>query len=217
MRPYAILSCAVSLDGYLDDVAAERLVLSGPADLDRVDGLRAECDAILVGAGTVRADNPRLLVRSAERRAARVHAGSPATPLRVTVTASGDLDPAGALFTAGEAPPLVYAPAARRDAVAARLGATATVAVADDLPALLADLAGRGVDRLLVEGGTAVLTAFLAAGLADELHLAVAPLLLGSRGGARFVGPAEFPTGRLRLLGVAAAGDMAVLRYGPTG
>ncbi|NEC29873.1 5-amino-6-(5-phosphoribosylamino)uracil reductase, partial [Streptomyces sp. SID8111] len=84
---------AVSLDGFLDDTGPERLLLSGAADFDRVDEVRASCDAILVGAGTLRADNPRLLVNSAERRAARVADGRPAYPLKVTVSGSGDLDP----------------------------------------------------------------------------------------------------------------------------
>ena len=71
--PYVLLSCAVSADGYLDDAAPARLVLSSAADADRVDGVRAGVDAILVGAGTVRRDNPRLLVRArpAARRAPR--------------------------------------------------------------------------------------------------------------------------------------------------
>ena len=63
-RPYTLISCCVSLDGYLDDAGPERLVLSPAADLDRVDAERAGCDAILVGAETVRRDDPRLLVRS---------------------------------------------------------------------------------------------------------------------------------------------------------
>ena len=62
-RPYTILSCGISLDGYLDAATPERLVLSNEADLERVDAVRAECDAILVGAATIRNDNPRLLVR----------------------------------------------------------------------------------------------------------------------------------------------------------
>ena len=77
MRPYVVLSAAMSADGYLDDTSPQRLVLSGPEDLDRVDELRAGCDAILVGAGTVRADNPRLLVREASRRSERVRRGLP--------------------------------------------------------------------------------------------------------------------------------------------
>lgn len=133
MRPHVILSCAMSLDGYIDDATDERLILSGPADLDRVDALRASCDAILVGAGTIRADNPRLLVRSEERRARRSN-----DPIKVTLTTTGDLDPGAAFFTAGDAARIVYVP----PGVTADL--PATIVAADGLPALLADLAIRG-------------------------------------------------------------------------
>ena len=60
--PYTLLSCALSIDGYLGSAAPRRLELSNHADFDRVDAVRASCDAILVGAATVRNDNPRLLV-----------------------------------------------------------------------------------------------------------------------------------------------------------
>ncbi|WP_282703199.1 dihydrofolate reductase family protein [Streptomyces sp. CC219B] len=100
-KPYVLLSAAVSLDGYLDDTGPERLLLSSPADFDRVDEVRASVDAILVGAGTIRADNPRLLVNSPERRAARVAAGLPEYPLKVTVSGSGELDPAAQFWHTG--------------------------------------------------------------------------------------------------------------------
>ncbi len=66
-RPYVVLSCAISLDGCLDSTGPDRLVLSGAEDLDRVDAERSAADAILVGAGTIRRDNPRLLVRAPGR------------------------------------------------------------------------------------------------------------------------------------------------------
>ena len=97
-RPYVLLSCAISLDGRLDSTGPERLVLSGAEDLDRVDAERAAADAIMVGAGTIRRDDPRLLVRAGP-------AGGPAgpwpagAPAGVTVTASGDLDPRARFFT----------------------------------------------------------------------------------------------------------------------
>lgn len=85
-RPYVLLSCAMSIDGYLDDTTAVRLLLSNDADFDRVDAVRAECDAILVGANTIRKDNPRLLVRSQARRDDRIARGLPASPTKVTLT-----------------------------------------------------------------------------------------------------------------------------------
>ncbi|MFL6129034.1 MAG: RibD family protein [Mycobacteriales bacterium] len=228
-RPYVLLSCAVSLDGCLDDSTARRLVLSGPADLDRVDAERAHCDAILVGAGTVRRDDPRLLVRSAARRRARVQSGRAASPVKVTLTRSGDLDPAARFFPAGTAERLVYCATPGLATARDRLATVATVLEAGptgELDGLLADLAGRGVRRLLVEGGGAVLSGFLCAGLADELQLAVAPLFVGDPRAPRFLGPAR-PAGaagaagaagpatgeRARLVEVRPVGDVALLRY----
>jgi len=74
-RPYTLLSCGISIDGYLDSATPRRLRLSNDADFDRVDAVRASCDAILVGAATVRNDNPRLLVRSKSRRDERTGRG----------------------------------------------------------------------------------------------------------------------------------------------
>ncbi|CAM5716953.1 hypothetical protein SVIOM342S_07851 [Streptomyces violaceorubidus] len=79
--PYALLYATVTLDGYLDDTGPERPLLSGPADRLAGPGA-ASADAILVGAGTIRADNPRLLVNSAERRAARTAAEGRSTRSR---------------------------------------------------------------------------------------------------------------------------------------
>ena len=198
---------------------AARLILSGPADLDRVDEVRAGCDAILVGAGTIRRDNPALLVRSPERRARRAAAGLPASPARVTITGRGDLDPAARFFTAGEGTRLVYVPAGQRAAAAARLAATpAEVVAAGDplsLGALLADLAGRGVRRLMVEGGGTVLAQFLAGGLADELHLVIAPVFVGDPAAPRIAGARRGTGQRMHLAEVRPVGDVVLLRYRP--
>jgi 5-amino-6-(5-phosphoribosylamino)uracil reductase len=218
-RPYTLLSCCISLDGYLDDAGPERLVLSPAADLARVDAERAGCDAILVGAGTVRKDDPRLVVRSPENRSARVARGRTVTPLRVTVTRTGDLDPQAGIFTEPGSGTLVYAATAAVGPLALRLagGATVVDAGADvDLPGVLADLRGRGVHRLMVEGGGQVLSALLAAGLADELHLVVAPVVVGDPRAPRFLHPGAYPftaPRRARLSEVRQVGDAALLRY----
>ncbi|MGZ4602656.1 MAG: RibD family protein [Kineosporiaceae bacterium] len=216
-RPHVLLSCAISIDGYLDDLSAQRLILSSPADLDRVDGVRAEADAVLVGAGTVRRDDPRLLVRSAARRRDRVARGAPASPLRVILTATGDLDPDAQVFTTPEVATLVYCATPGVGIAHEHLAGRATVVDAGDpveLSTMLADLRGRGVRRLLVEGGATVHTAFLAAGLADELHLVVAPLVLGEAGAPRLTGAARFPPrGRAALVEVRRLEDVVLLRY----
>jgi 5-amino-6-(5-phosphoribosylamino)uracil reductase len=218
-RPYVLLSVATSVDGCIDDRSDQRLILSGAADLDRVDAERAGVDAILVGATTVRRDDPRLLIRSPERVAARVAAGRSAHPLRLTISSSGDLDPAARLFTTGPQERFVYVPTAAVGAAQARLGAVATVVGAGD-PVdprrILADLGGRGVRRLMVEGGTAVHTLFLTAGLVDEIQLVVAPFFVGDPDAPRFVGAGTFPHDvrhRMRLAEVRTVDDVVLLRY----
>jgi 5-amino-6-(5-phosphoribosylamino)uracil reductase len=217
-RPYVLLSCCLSLDGYLDDAAGERLVLSNPADLDRVDEVRAGCDAILVGAGTVRADNPRLVVRGAQRRARRRALGEASTPLKVTLTATGDLDPAARLFgEPGETFVLTASSAFARTRESLR--GRATVLDAGPNPSMadvLAILHGHGVRRLMVEGGRTLLTQLLSAGLADELQLALAPLFVGDSRAPRFVADGRFPWDadhRARLNEVRQLGDVVLLRY----
>lgn len=218
-RPYVLLSAAVSVDGYIDDAGGERLCLSGAADLDRVDEVRAGCDAILVGAQTIRRDNPRLLVRSPARRAARLARGLTASPVKVTLTRTGDLDPVSNFFATGDAARLVYAASEAADSARARLAGAATIIDAGQpaaLAAVLADLAARGIGRLMVEGGTAVLTQFLAAGAADELQLAIAPFFVGDAEAPRLVGPGAFPHGPgypMELAEARPVGDVVLLRY----
>ena len=218
-RPYTLLSCGISLDGYLDAGTDQRLLLSNAADLDRVDGLRASCDAILVGAATVRHDNPRLLVRSAARRAERVALGASPTPMKVTVTRRADLDPEADFFTAGEPDKIVYCARSALGRARRRLGAVATVVDGGrqvDLRRVGEDLHRRGVRRLMVEGGGCVHTQLLTADLVDELQLVVAPLFVGDARAARFVGEGRFPFHpgrRATLEEVRPIGDVVLLRY----
>lgn len=221
-RPYTLLSCAMSLDGRIDDAGPERLRLSSPEDFDEVDELRAGCDAILVGAGTVRADDPRLLVRSPERRSRRLAQGRTADLVKVVLSEHGGIDPSARVFTTGDAAKLVYVGADAHPAAVRRFaeagGGVEVVESGRELGPILADLAARGVERLLVEGGTGVHTRFLTAGLADELRLAVAPFFVGQADAPPFVGPGAFadgPDNPMRLAETRALGGMAILHYLP--
>jgi 5-amino-6-(5-phosphoribosylamino)uracil reductase len=218
-RPYTLLSCCMSLDGYLDDSSPHRLVLSSNADLDRVDELRARADAILVGAATVRADNPRLVVRSPARLERRLREGRSPTPAKVMVTALAKLDPEAAFFTTGDTDKLVYCTDDTAAGARAALGGVATV-VASGCPlrldSLVEDLHARGIRRLLVEGGATVLSQLLAAGLADELQLAVAPFFVGDSAARRFLDDGAYPWNarrRARLAGTRVLDDVVLLRY----
>jgi 5-amino-6-(5-phosphoribosylamino)uracil reductase len=209
----------MSIDGYIDGVRVKRLPLSNDADLDRVDAVRASCDAILVGANTVRNDNPRLLVRSPERRLDRVARGLGQSPVKVTVTSHGELDPRADFFSAGDTEKLVYCQSACMASVCRRLRHVATVVDAGqpvDMRRICEDLFDRGVQRLMVEGGGSTHTQFLTADLADELDLVVAPFFVGDSRARRFVGDGDFPWNhqhRAPLAEVRQIGDVVLLRY----
>jgi 5-amino-6-(5-phosphoribosylamino)uracil reductase len=218
-RPYVTLSCAMSLDGFLDSATPRHLAMSNAADFDRVDQLRAESDAIMVGASTVRRDDPRLLVRSEERRLMRLAAGRSCSPAKVTVTASCDLPAESAFFTEGDVEKLVYCPQASARRLAGKLGDSATVIPLSGqltMSDVVSDLAERGVRRLMVEGGGRLHTQFLVDELADELQLVVAPLFVGEPRAPRFVEPGRFPwtaTHRAKLAETRRIGDVVLLRY----
>jgi riboflavin-specific deaminase-like protein len=217
-RPYTLLSCSVSIDGYIAN-GASRLLLSNDADFDRVDAVRASCDAILVGATTVRNDNPRLLVRSPARRDERTARGLAPSPMKVTVTCRAELDARAEFFTTGETEKLVYCAKSRVRDARARLGPVATVVDGGhtvEMCSLSNDLAERGVERLMVEGGGTVHTQFLTADLVDELQLVVAPVFVGDSQAPRFVRDGCFPWNSARratLAEVRQIGDVVLLRY----
>lgn len=210
------LSVCMSLDGHIDNDCGRRLVLSSEEDCHDMHRVRADCDAILVGAATVRRDQPRLTVRYPELLAARRARGLPDHPIKVVVTFSGDLDPASAFFSQG-GPVIVLCDEETLATARARLSDVATViglGGEDGVAGILSRLDGLGVRRLMVEGGCQVLTQFLAAGAFHRLRVAVAPFLLGRAGAPRLAGPAFYPHGadnRLRILSTRTLGNIAVI------
>ena len=213
------LSAAVSVDGYIDDVGSERLLLSNAEDFAAIDRLRAEHDAILVGAGTLRADNPRLTIRDPNLREARRARGWSLDPVKITLT-KGDLNPSLRFFTEGEGCKWVYAPTSAVDRLQTRLQATAEVRAGGpsevDLNVMLHDLERRGIQTLMVEGGTTVSGWFLRENRVHRLRLAVAPFFVGQHEAPRWVGPGRFPfdlNRRMKLQKLEALGDVSVLHY----
>jgi 5-amino-6-(5-phosphoribosylamino)uracil reductase len=213
----------MSIDGYIDGASESRLLLSNELDLDRVDRVRAGVDAILVGATTVRNDNPRLLVRDPDLRRRRRARGLPEHPTKVTVTERGRLDPSSRFFGDDGTEKVVYGSSRVVDRLRRRLGPHTEVVDGGEpvrMRALAEDLHARGVRRLMVEGGGAVHTQFLADDLADELQLVVAPFFVGEPGARRFVGEARFPWHpghRARLASTEQLGDVVLLRYALSG
>jgi GTP cyclohydrolase II len=213
-RPFVTLSYAQSLDGSIAARPGRSLRLSGAPALRLTHALRACHDAILVGIGTVLADDPRLTVR--------LVAGEHPQPvvvdsrLRFPLTAN--------LLRPGQAPPWIaagpHADPRRRDALVAAganvIDAATTGAGWIDLPALLGRLGELGVRRLMVEGGARVIESFVADRLVDQLVVTVAPRLVG---GPRALGGAGGPVAAClpRLVNVhyERLGDDFIVRGDP--
>lgn len=179
------VNAAMSVDGKLSTRERTQVEISGPEDFDRVDTLRADHDAVLVGVGTVLADDPSLTVDDTLRRSAREDRGDPANPARVVADSSlrtpSDArlldDAAMTYFLASE----VAAPEKIRELEAA--GATVLTTGADrvDLAAGLSALEDEGIDQLLVEGGGEVIFSLFGAELVDVLSVFVGSTIIGGR------------------------------------
>jgi 5-amino-6-(5-phosphoribosylamino)uracil reductase len=204
-----ILSAAVSADGYLDNSGGERLILSSPEDWRAIHALRAGCDAILVGAGTVRRDNPSLVIRDAKLRRKRLAEGRLADIMKVTVSGSGRLDPTLKFFTEGEGEKVVFT----HGAVSAQLSEAATVISRPELTAsvILNQLRKMGVSNLLVEGGCSVLSMFLRERSWDEFRMAVAPVFVGDKRAPRLVLDGDYPP--MTLVKTERLGQTAVMHF----
>ncbi|MCI4369113.1 MAG: dihydrofolate reductase family protein [Thermoplasmata archaeon] len=172
-RPRVRINCAVSLDGKLAYSGGLRARLSGPKDLARVQRLRAESDAILIGIGTMLMDDPSLRVHWEFLSEKAGH-----EPLRVIIDSHGRTPPGARVLSDGQPTLMATSRACQRE-FPAHVDRFRGGEDEVDLPGLLAELARRGVRRLLVEGGSRVIASFLRAGLTDELTVYVAPVLIG--------------------------------------
>lgn len=192
-------------------------VLSGSADQQLLNLLRALCDVLLVGAGTVRAEGYGPIDLPAQWQRRRIEGGQPPAPRLAVLTRSIDVDLAAPVFTEATQRPLLIttelAPADRRRAA----DAVAEVVVAGErrvaLPLALDELSRRGLTRMLSEGGPHVLAEMLAEDLVDELCLAVAPVVTCGEELRITAGPALPSPMRLGLAHVLEKDEFLFLRY----
>jgi riboflavin-specific deaminase-like protein len=194
-RPHVRLSFVCSVDGAITTGAVSK-GLQTPGDNRVYQELRALSDVVLVGAGTVRSEGYGPARVDPERRARRRALGLAEVPTIAVVSASLDLDPSAALFTAAAARTVVITHAGARADRRAALAEVADVIIAGesavDAALALEELAERGLTRILCEGGPHLFGSLLAVGHVDELCVTVSPLLVGPGPGRMVAG---LPTG----------------------
>lgn len=205
MRPHVTVNCAMTADGKIAGKARRQIRISSPEDLERVRRLRAESDAILVGINTVLADDPHLTVKGLDRSK---------NPLRVVLDSTGRTpvharvldDMARTLLVTCEECGGTWP-----NAEVVRCGRKRV-----DLRQLMAVLADRGVERLMVEGGGETIWSFFEADLVDELIVFVGSKVIGGRTAPSPVDGTGFPDEeavQLELVEEARLGDGVLLRY----
>ena len=221
-RPFVYFNMAATADGKITSATREYPRFTSRVDRKNMDLLRARADAILIGAGTMRADNPPLNVRDDEMKALRHELGKPPGLIRVLVSASLDLPEPSRFFDEEDGGTRIIATVesapedrVKRMAARAELWRTGTDEV--DLPAVLRRLKEeRGVERLLVEGGGELNWRLVRDDLVDELHVTVAPALLGGRDAPTLLegdGLRMKDRRRLKLLDVRREGDELYCRW----
>ncbi len=210
------ISAAISLDGRIDDQSPERLRLSSDEDLQDMYAARAQCDAILVGANTIRLDNPSLSCHLPELIAQRKSRGQPAEPIKVTITRTGNLDINSDFFVRGGGEKIILCPMDSTVNIDKRMAKAAKTMILKEINAvsIVTALEKFGIQSLFVEGGTSVLTMFLSEGIFHRLRLAIAPFFVGSSSAPPLLNDAVFKNNeknKLHIESVRNLGNMAVI------
>jgi len=208
MRPYVVVNVAMSADGKLSTRERRQVKISGTQDFNRVDRLKASGDAVMVGIGTVLADDPSLTVKGEECRQRRINRGADEHPARIVVDSRARIPPEASILHKGTGLRIVaVSENADPDKIAA-LKEYATVIVAGkkevDLSALMDALGTMGIQRVMVEGGGKLIAGLIRAGLVDEIYTFIGNLIIGGCDaptlvdGEGFIKEEEFP--RLTLI-----------------
>lgn len=220
-RPFVYVNMAMTVDGKITSAKREHPRFASAYDRLQMDRLRARADALMVAAGTVRADNPAFHVRTKEVREEREAAGKAHVLHRVVVSASASIPEDSHFFDhARGGDSILVTTETAVEANVARLEGRAEVwrlgRQSVDLGAALAALKKRGVERLLVEGGGELNWTLFDLDLVDELYVTIAPSLLGGSAAPTLLGGAGWPMKaqrRLRLVELERNRDDLFCRY----
>ena len=183
-RPHVILNVAMSADGKTDTIARRGTSISSPEDMARVDRLRADSDAVMVGGHTLLDEDPRLTVKSAELRAQRRARGLAENPVKVGVVSNAMLKLDSRFLNTGPARIMIFTTSQTDPSQIEKLrahGAEVIIAGEEhvDLKVAMECLKRAGVERLMVEGGGTLNSELLRLRLVDEIFIYIAPLIFG--------------------------------------
>lgn len=221
MRPFIFINAAMSADGKISTVKRNQVRISGDNDFQRVDHMRAGADALMVGIGTVLADNPSLTIKSRSLQNERKNRCGCENPMRIVVDSMARTPLDADIFRKGMGERLIAvcesAPAERVD----KLREKALIITAGrervDLVALMHGLKGMGVDTLMVEGGATLNWALISRGLVDEVYTYVGAIILGGENAPSLVDGEGYDdskkAARLELLSVEKLDNGALLRW----
>lgn len=221
MRPYVVVNVAMSADGKLSTRERRQVKISGAQDFSRVDRLKAGSDAVMVGIGTVLADDPSLTVKGEECRQRRKDRGEAEHPARIVVDSRARIPLTASVLHKGTGLRIVAVSEKADHRKVTSLKQSATVIVAGkkqvDLTALMDELGTMGIQRVMVEGGGELIAGLIRAGLVDEIYTFIGNLIIGGRDaptladGDGFVKEEEFS--RLTLIETRRIGSGILLHW----
>ncbi len=190
MRPYVIVNVAMSADGKISTRERRQVRISGSEDFTRVDRLKAGCDAIMVGIGTVLADDPSLTVKSEECREYRRKHGWDENPVRIVIDSSGRTPHDSSVLNKGSGKRVIAVSGKADPKVLSVLNQKATVIVAGkdevDLSVLMENLGALGIYRIMVEGGGTLIAGLIRAGLVNEIYSFIGNIIIGGKDAPTF-------------------------------
>lgn len=202
-RPFVFINAAMSADGKISTVERVQTRISGSNDRDRVDALKAGSDAIMVGIGTVLADNPSLTVKSKKRREDRQRAEKDEYPIRIVVDSSARTPIDVEILSRGRGKRIIAVSKRAIIADVDRLSEKAEIIVCGreevDLKKLLDLLWHRGVERLMVEGGATLNWSLVSQGLVDEIYIYIGNIIIGGEHAPTVVDGTGFVTDMAKL------------------